>query len=73
MKNESKVGDLTSLAKALEHIIRAHFETEERPTMAIAFSLPPDYKDVHWVTNISRSDGIELFEKTAKKMISQTN
>ena len=73
MKNESKVGDLTSLATSLEATLRNYFGTEERPTLAIAFSLPPDYEDVHWVTNVSRDNGIQLFEQTAKKMIAQTN
>jgi hypothetical protein len=44
--------------------------------MAIAFSLPPDFQDVHWVTNVARADGIKLFQETAKdakKMIAQAN
>jgi hypothetical protein len=73
MQNESKAGDLTTLAKTLEAVIENHFRLKERPSMAIAFSLPPDFQDVHWVTNIARADGIKLFQETAKKMIAQTN
>jgi len=67
----SKVGDLTELAKELEDVFQKHFDG--RPAMSIAFTLPPDYKDVHWVTNVSRNDGVNLFRETANKMLSQIN
>jgi hypothetical protein len=73
MQSESNIGDLTELAQALEVTIRNYFGTSERPSMAIALSLPPDYQDVHWVTNVTRTDGIKLFQETAKKMIAQAN
>jgi hypothetical protein len=41
--------------------------------LAIAFTLAPEYDEVHWVTNVSRRDGIELFRATAAKMIAETN
>lgn len=62
----SNVGDLTSLADELEAVFKRRFGN--RPAMAIAFTLPPNYDEVHWVTNVSRADGIELFEGTANKM-----
>lgn len=65
----SNVGDLMDLAKELEQVFMRRFRG--RPAMAIAFTLPPDYDEVHWVTNISRQDGIKLFEKTALKMVAQ--
>ena len=67
----SHVGDLTVLAKDLEGVFEKHFQC--RPAMAIAFTLPPDSDEAHWVTNVSREDGVLLFQKTAKKMIVQTN
>lgn len=73
-KNKEKisaVGDLTPLAKELEAVFSRHFGG--RPAMAFAFALPPAYDDAHWVTNLSRQDGIILFEETAKKMKAQLN
>lgn len=69
--NYSNVGDLTNLAKELEQVFQKHFSG--RPAIAIAFTLPPDYDEVHWVTNISRQDGITLFKETALKMAAKTN
>lgn len=62
----SSVGDLTKLATELEEVFKRHLKG--KPAMAVAFTLPPDYKEVHWVTNVSRDDGIELFMNTALKM-----
>lgn len=67
----SNAGDLTNLAEELEQVFQRHFGG--RPAMAIAFTLPPDYKEVHWVTNVSRDDGITLFKETALKMAVKTN
>lgn len=69
----SNIGDLTPLAKKLEQVITDHFKLEEKPAMAIAFTLPQDYAECHWVTNISRGDGITLLKNTAEKMQAQTN
>lgn len=65
-KQTSNVGDLSDLAKELEAVFERRFNG--RPAMAIAFTLPPDYKDVHWVTNVSREDGITILTETALKM-----
>ncbi len=67
----SSVGDLTNLAKELEEVFKRHFPG--KPAMAIAFTLAPDYDVTHWVTNVSRDNGIKLFRDTADKMIAQTN
>ena len=62
----SNVGDLRPLAKELEEVFKKRFRG--KPAMAIAFTLPPDYEEVHWITNLSREDGITLFTETAQKM-----
>jgi hypothetical protein len=67
----SNVGDLTQLAKDLEKVFEKH--GFRKPGMAIAFTLPPGYDECHWVTNVSRDDGIKLFQDTAQKMIAKTN
>ncbi len=68
----SKAGDLTKLATDLEAVFKKHFK--ERPGMAVAFTLPSrDAQDVHWVTNLSRGNGIALFRDTAAKMAAQVN
>lgn len=68
--------DLTQLANDLEEVFKRYFKNcddDNRVGMAIAFTLPPDYMDVHWVTNLSRDQGIDLFESTATKMRSRLN
>jgi hypothetical protein len=67
----SAVGDLTTLAKDLEKVFEKYFKG--RPGMAIAFTLPPDYDQCHWVTNLKRREGIKLFADTAIKMQGQAN
>lgn len=62
----SEVGDLTKFVKVVEALFEQQFG--ERPGLAIAFTLPGRSTDVHWVTNVSREDGIKLFEATAQKM-----
>lgn len=62
----SNAGDLTDLAKELEAVFMRRFKG--KPAMAIAFTLPPDYKEIHWITNVSREDGITILAETALKM-----
>jgi len=66
--NKSKAGDLTQMAKDIVSVMELYFG--EKPAVAIAFSLSTD-EDVHWVTNVSRQDGLMLFNRTAKKMMGQ--
>ena len=73
MKYISKVGDLRPLMNKTLKFFQKHFNIKEKPAMAICFTLPPKYKDCHWVTNISRGDSIQLFRETATKMQSQIN
>lgn len=72
MPNTSDAGDLTELAKDLESVFEKHFDGD-RPAMAVAFTLPPDYDQAHWVTNVDRANGIKLFAMTAEKMQSRIN
>lgn len=66
----SNAGDLTDLAKEIEAVFMRHFKG--KPAMAIAFTLPPDYKEVHWITNVSREDGIIILAETALEMDANT-
>lgn len=65
--------DLTDLAKDIEAIVTEHLELDEKPGVALCVTLPPDYDDVHWITNVRRQDGINLFHSTADKMQRQMN
>jgi hypothetical protein len=67
----STVGNLTSLTKELESVFLRRCGSI--PALAIAFTLEPDHDEVHWVTNVSRADGITLLTATAQKMTAQTN
>lgn len=71
----SSVGDLTEFARKVEQLLIDEFckGSTDKPGIAIAFTLPPDYSISHYVTNLTRADGIKLFMATAEKMISQTN
>lgn len=67
-KEISNIGDLTKLAEILAFAIE-EFTGTKQPVVAIAFTLKEtDYKEVHWITNISRSEGIRLFREVANKM-----
>lgn len=70
--NVSNVGDLTNLAKDVEDVFASHFPRRDRPAIAICFMFG-DSHEVHWVTNVSREDGITLFKETAQKMIARSN
>ena len=70
-ENISRVGDLTDLAEEIIEVFRKRFGGD--PSVAIAFQLGDDSDAVHWVTNVSREDGIQLFQFTAQSMINQTN
>ena len=65
MDSNLVVGDFTQLAKDIEKVFEDRFKG--RPAMALAFTLPPDYDEVHWVTNVSRVDGINLFKETVAR------
>ena len=66
--------DLTAFAKKVETLFEEEFGSEEgKPALAICFTLAPDYDECHWVTNVAREDGINLFLQTATKMTARTN
>ena len=44
-----------------------------RAAIAVAFSLERNPRQVRWVTNVSRTQCITLYTKTATKMLSQAN
>lgn len=58
--------DLTEFAKQLEELFIERFG--RRPMMVIVFTLPPDCDRAHWVTNVTRTDGIRIVEETAEQM-----
>jgi len=62
---------MSGLAKDLEQVFEKYFG--ETPAMAIAFTLEVDHREVHWVTNVAREDGIRIFKDTAEKMQAQLN
>jgi membrane-bound lytic murein transglycosylase MltF len=67
----SDKGDLTGLADDIKEVFEEH--DLEEPALAVAFTLAEDRRNVHWVTNLRRSDGIKLFAATAEKMQSEVN
>jgi len=71
MPKLSNIGELTNIAKDIEAVFNKYYEG--KPAFAIAFNLPPDRHEVHWVTNVDRMDGIFIMRETADKMQSQIN
>lgn len=65
--------DLTQLNKYLEKVIQAYVGTEKPVSMAITFTLPPDYDRVFYVSNVKNADSILLFEAAAEKIKSKGN
>lgn len=60
--------DLREMTQEIENVIKRYLGLNERPSLALAMTLPPDYSVVHWVSNVDRESGITLFKETAKKM-----
>ena len=71
MSTYSSVRDLTQLGKDIGEVFEKH--GFGAPAFAVVFTLPPDYSMVHWVTNLLRSDGIQILKKTVVAMTAQNN
>ena len=67
----SRAGDLTNLMNRVEAMFEKEFGG--KCAIGVCFTLPPDYDDAHFVTNIPRSDGIRLFAGAAEKMQARVN
>lgn len=65
--------DLTQLARDMEKLLQEYMGTTERVSVGICFTMPPQYDECFFVTNLSRTDGIRLFEATAAKMRIKAN
>jgi hypothetical protein len=71
MSEFSDEGDLTGLAEDIEAAFEKHGFSN--PAFGVAFTLPDDRRKVHWVTNVPREDGIQIFAATAQKMQAEVN
>jgi predicted NBD/HSP70 family sugar kinase len=65
--------DLQQMAKEVEEVMKRHLGKKQSIGMIISFTLPPDYKTVHWVSNLDRNQGAAVLQATAEKMIAKTN
>lgn len=72
MTKISDIGDLTPLCVDIKKVIKKHF-TAKDPVVAVCFMLNPKDGNVHWVTNVSRLDGINLFKEASIKMFGGIN
>lgn len=66
----SALGDLTGIARHINDLLTQQFGS--RPALALVFQLPPN-KQAHWVTNVTRPDGIALFRAAAQRMEEEAN
>lgn len=53
------VKDLQPLAKQIVALMTRFLGLKEGPAVCIAFTVPPDHKTVHWITNVTRQDGVD--------------
>jgi hypothetical protein len=71
MSKLSDKGDLTGLAEDIEAVFEKHGLSD--PAFGVAFTLPDNRRKAHWVTNVPREQGIQLFGRTAQKMQAEVN
>jgi len=65
------VKDLRPVIKDILAVFEKHGFTN--PAVAVAFTADQDHHQVHWMTNVSRGDGIRLLVETAAKMTAKAN
>ena len=63
--------DLTPVLHIIEHSLKQFYESENRPVMVCSFIDPRDSKTVHWITNVTRENGILVMESTINAMKEQ--
>ena len=71
MSKRSDKGDLTGLAEDIEAVFEKHGFSE--PALGVAFTLPENRRKAHWVTNVPREQGVQLFGATAEQMQAERN
>jgi hypothetical protein len=64
--------DMQTFAKILERALMEYLELDEKPAFCLCYTLPND-KECHWVTNVSKEDGTNLFLSTGLKMQNRNN
>jgi len=61
--------DMSNLINNIENQIQEFSGSKERVAMAVIFVDPiAEGNNVHWITNVSRPDGIKLLENTVLSM-----
>lgn len=66
-------GKMKKSIKDIENVLMKNFGMTEKPGVVIVVTLPPDYDVGHWISNLSRNNGIELLQGTIERMIGETN
>jgi len=62
-----------AVLKAATEELKKQLGTDRTPAIGLCFTLPPEYQECHFITNVSREDGIKLFKNTAARMDAQRN
>jgi len=68
--------DTSDLLGALLKLMVIYFSLEKSkigPCVDVNYTLPPDYKMAHWMSNLDRREAINLMRKTADKMEAQAD
>lgn len=74
----SRIGDLSEFAQEIQAVFQKHFadrgvSKKEPAAMMIAFTLPEDYAETHWVTNVDRVSAIQILRLTMEKLQTNSN
>jgi hypothetical protein len=67
----SDLGDLTVVAKDVEQTFDAYGFADV--AFAMVFTVPADRRQAHWVTNVSRRDGMQMLSGALRRMQAQMN
>jgi hypothetical protein len=59
---------LKNIIQDMEKTLIKNLGLREFPGVALTFTMPPEYKDVHWTTNLDEKGAALLFQATAEKM-----
>lgn len=64
------------LSSDIEAVFKKHFPEAcggERPALVVAFTLPYDYSEAHWFTNMDRMDALKVLRLASEKMQIRSN
>lgn len=65
--------DMTKLCNDIDALIGEFMRVEGRTGVIVAFTIPPNYNEQFWVSNLSRPDMIRTMQDLLGRMIAEGN